>query len=98
VVEIQTEIRFNLNMFSRLERERLQAFGLTVYLSVESAPPAPSTTTVASNEAGFWQTRLGLNIRPYAEGIDTALLPAMVSGASGKKSVWHAIRSLRHGR
>ncbi len=85
-------------MFSRLERERLQAMGLTVYQSVVSAPEASSATLVAKAESEFWQTRLGLNIRRYAEGIDTALLPAMVSGAAGKKSVWHAIRSLRHGR
>jgi len=93
VAETQTEIHCGLNMFSRLERERLQALGLTVYETV-----LPATALPAEPAPGFWQTRLGLNIRCYAEGIDTALLPAMVSGAAGKKSVWHAIRSLRHGR
>ncbi|MFZ9934462.1 MAG: hypothetical protein ACO3EU_03575, partial [Arenimonas sp.] len=62
-------------MFSRLERERLQAMGLTVYQSVVSASPSSSTTTAASNKTGFWQTRLGQNIRTYAERIDTAALP-----------------------
>jgi hypothetical protein len=98
VVETQTEIRFRLNMFSRLERERLQAMGLTVYQSVVSASPSSSTTTAASNETGFWQTRLGQNIRPYAEGIDTAALPDVVAGAEGKKTVWRMIRTLRNGR
>ena len=82
-------------MFSRLERERLQALGLTVY---ESVSPAPAVSAVSAPTSGFWQSRLGLNIRRYAEGIDPALLPAMVSGAEGKKSVWRAIRSLRHSR
>lgn len=98
MVETQTEIRFRLIMFSRLERERLQAMGLTVYQSAVAAPPAPSATPAAPGESGFWQTRLGLNIRRYAEGIDTAALPASVTGAEGKKSVWNIIRSLRSGR
>jgi hypothetical protein len=98
VVETQTEIRFRLNMFSRLERERLQAMGLTVYQSVVSAPPAPSAMLAAKAESEFWQTRLGLNIRRYAEGIDTAALPASVTGAEGKKLVWSIIRSLRNDR
>lgn len=85
-------------MFSRLERERLQAMGFTVYQSVQPAPPAPSATPAAQGESGFWQSRLGLNIRRYAEGIDTAALPASVKGAEGKKSVWNIIRSLRNGR
>ncbi len=85
-------------MFSRLERERLQAMGLTVYQSAQSAPPALSEISTTNAESGFWQTRLGLNIRRYAEGIDTAALPASVTGAEGKKSVWNIIRSLRHGR
>lgn len=98
MVETQTEIRFRLNMFSRLERERLQAMGLTVYQSVVSAPSVPSAPLTAKAESEFWQTRLGLNIRRYAEGIDTAALPASVSGAEGKKLVWNIIRSLRNGR
>jgi hypothetical protein len=85
-------------MFSRLERERLQAMGLTVYQSVVSAPVASSATLAAKAESEFWQTRLGLNIRRYAEGIDTAALPASVTGAEGKKLVWNIIRSLRIGR
>ncbi|WP_395769361.1 hypothetical protein [Arenimonas sp.] len=85
-------------MFSRLERERLQAMGLTVYQSVVSAPEASSATLAAKAESEFWQTRLGLNIRRYAEGIDTAALPASVTGAEGKKLVWNIIRSLRIGR
>ena len=85
-------------MFSRLERERLQAMGLTVYQSVVSAPVASSATLAAKAEPEFWQTRLGLNIRRYAEGIDTAALPASVTGAEGKKLVWNIIRSLRSGR
>lgn len=98
MAETQTEIRFRLNMFSRLERERLQAMGLTVYQTAVTAPPAPSVTPAAQGESGFWQTRLGLNIRRYAEGIDTAALPVSVAGAEGKKSVWNIIRSLRSGR
>jgi hypothetical protein len=98
VAETQTEIHFRLSMFSRLERERLQAMGLTVYQSVVSTSSAPLATPVAKAESGFWQTRLGLNIRAYAEGIDTAALPDPVLGAEGKKMVWRAIRSLRHGR
>lgn len=85
-------------MFSRLERERMQAMGLTVYQLAVTAPPARSATPSAQAESGFWQTRLGLNIRRYAEGIDTASLPASVAGAEGKKSVWNIIRSLRNGR
>lgn len=80
-------------MFSRLERERLQALGLTVYETVQ-----PATASPVESASGFWQTRLGQNIRRHAEGIDTARLPAMVSGAEGKRSVWHAIRAMRHGR
>jgi hypothetical protein len=98
VAETQTEIHCGLNMFSRLERERLQAMGLTVYQSVVSAPEASSATLAAKAESEFWQTRLGLNIRRYAEGIDTAALPASVTGAEGKKLVWNIIRSLRIGR
>lgn len=93
MVETQTEIRFRLNMFSRLERERLQALGLTVYETV-----LPATALPAEPAPGFWQTRLGLNISRYAEGIDTAALPASVTGAEGKKLVWNIIRSLRIGR
>ena len=85
-------------MFSRLERERLQALGLTVYQSVVSAPVAPSATLATIAESEFWQTRLGLNIRRYAEGIDTAALPVSVTGAEGKKLVWSIIRSLRNSR
>ena len=93
MAETQTEISHALTMFSRLERERLQALGLTVYETVR-----PATTLPVEPASGFWQTRLGQDIRRHAEGIDTAMLPAMVAGAEGKRSVWRAIRSLRHGR
>lgn len=87
-------------MFSRLERERLQAMGLTVYQTVGFEVPSSSSQAVATlrAESEFWQTRLGLNIRHYAEGVDTAALPASVQGAEGKKTVWRMIRALRTGR
>jgi len=80
--------------YSAEQRQILVSMGLRLYVRIPDA--APEAPAAVPDTDGFWQTRLGQNIRRMAPGHDLTALPVSptVGKSLAKRMLWQQLRPL----